>query len=285
MQQNTNDKTSLLSGDTHLAIALNGNVPSDNTFTLMIESVNPTNNTFSEYVYLRGANTKQITGADDSSKQQALRFAADDEVVVYNNGVVLDSSVYDTSVANRILFNPVLPDEHNSIRVVVFKDVTAERKTLTFEKTYTSCSIKTAWSNVPSVGKFVNEYDPEEYTVFICRDISNIRLNSQFTISRDQETDNLSGASPSDWMILLSNSPHKSYDRELNYVVDITTLIDEQTSILYELDAVGNPALSITNSAMQDVFPPLTITDTCMVDGGKDDISHTNVKRKAKYIN
>lgn len=285
MHQTSNEKTSLLSGSTHLAIALYGNVPADNTFTLMIESVNPKNNTFSEYVYVRGPNTKQITGPDNSSKQQALRFDVDDEIVVYNNGVKLDSNTYDTSVSNRILFNPVLTEEHNSIRVVVFKNVTAERKQLTFEKAYSSCGVESAWENVPTVGKFVDDYEPYEYDVFICRDISNIRLNSQFTIARDQETDNPTGASPSDWMVLLSNDPHKSYDRDLNYVVDIATLITEQSPILYELDAVGNPALSVPESILSDVFPPLSVVDTCMDDVGKNVVAHAKGMRRAKYIN
>lgn len=281
----TSKTFSILSGSTHLAIAINGGIPADESFTLALEVISAENNKFSEFVYVRGPNTNYITGADNSAKQQALRFTPNDEVVVYNNGVKIDVSLYDTSVANRILFTPALTEESNAIRVVVFKKTPAERKYLTFTKVADFCGTDSAWQNVTTVGRFSDNSDYDEHTVFVCSDITNLRLNSQFTISRDQVTDNPLPITPDKWMLLLSNEPNKSFDRDINFVVEVNNILDNQTPILYELDAVGTPALTVSSDLLSDVFPPLHVIDTCMANAGGDVVAQSHSIRKATYIN
>jgi hypothetical protein len=277
-------RTNILSGP-HLALALSGDVPSGDRFNLAIELLAPENKTFSEFNYTRGQGVDYVSGPDNSALQSALRFSQTDDISVYINGVKLTPSAYDRTVNNRIKFNSKLVDEYNTIKVVVFSRPKLERRLLAFKKVYDFCGTDSAWQNVTTVERYDSGPMPTQYTVFYCDDFSGIRQNATFVVAADQSIENPSKVTPDNWFALLSKDPHTSYDRDVDYIIDIKKLIADKTQILFEIDSKGRISFTVADTALSTVFPRLRVFDRCRKDTGGDVVSDEAPSRKSPLIN
>lgn len=277
-------RTNILSGP-HMALAMSGGVPSNDTFTLAIEILAPENKAYSEFNYTRGQGVDYVSGPDNSAKQAALRFSETDDIAVYVNGVKRDQSTYDRTINNRIKFASVLTEDYNTVKVVVFSKPKPERKMLTFKKVYDYCGIDSAWQNVTLIEKYDGGPEANHYSVFFADDFSDIRQNATFVVAQDQQVDNPSPVSPDSWFFLLSTEPHTPFDRDVDFIVDITKAIEAKVQFVYELDNKGSLAFTVSDENVQTVFPRLRVLDRCRKDERGDEVSDSPLPRNTAIIN
>jgi hypothetical protein len=245
-----------------------------------------TNASFVEYFYNRPSATALISGQDDSSKRLALRFAngdAADRVVVYLNGVELDTAAYDRSVSGRIVFKAALVDESNQIRVLVFKQDAPTYVSLNFVRndlsTVKSHAIS-AWGNVQTV-----EYPRRNtFSIFTCTDTSNVQINSRLILSSVKTLNNaLSFADDLGYMVI-ADAPYSSYDRNLNNAINLRALAETKAVIEFKKDVKNSPKFYVFEEAIQSMFPPIAILSKSSDDVDTNKTNDSNTKLMNAFI-
>jgi len=234
-----------------------------NSFNMSVEIKRITNSSFVEYFYNRTANTTTVSGQDDSSKRLSLRFvngSTPDALVVYVNGVEIDKSQYDRTVPGRLVFNPALSSETNLIRIMVYQQVAATYKTLTFKKSNTVFPTASAWDNVSKV----EQPRGTSYNIFTCADLSLIPINTQMVI----KSVSYAGETTYDGMgyLLRADAPFSNYDRDQLNTVLLKTMIDGQEVIEFKNDDKNVPKYFVNSVVPVSLFPPLSITTRLSAD-------------------
>lgn len=255
-----------------------------NELTFTFELKRLTNASYVEYFYNRPSNTVLISGQDDSSKRLALRFAngtSADRVVVYLNGVELDSSAYDRSVTGRIVFKEALVDETNQIRILVYKQDVPTYVSITFIRndlySYKSHAIS-AWGNVETV-----EYPSgKTFSIFTCTDVTPLAINSRLVLDSIRS---LNEVLPKDvGYFVIADAPYSPYDRNLNNAINIGEMIADKAIIEYKKDMHNSPKFYVFEESVQSLFPPIAITAKSSEDIDSNKVNDSNTKLMNAFI-
>lgn len=252
-----------------------------NSFNMSVEIKKITNSAFVEYFYNRAANTTTVSGQDDSSKRLSLRFVngtTPDVLVVYVNGVEVDTSTYDRTVPGRLVFNPALSAEANLIRIMVYQQVASTFKTLTFKKSNAVLTTASAWDNVAKI----EQPRGTSYNIFTCADLSPISINTQMTIK------SVSYAGETSYVgmgfLLRADAPFSNYDRDQLNTVLLKTMIDGQEIIEFKNDDKNVPKYFVNSVVPISVFPPIAITSRLSVDVLPTTKNESDTKLSNQYI-
>jgi hypothetical protein len=262
-----------------LSIAVATSLATADVITMSLEIKKTSNNSFVEYMYNRGTNVSLITGKDDSSQRLSLSFANGsnpDILVVYVNGVQLDSDLFDRSVAGRIVFNPILTADSNLIRILVYTQVQASYATLTFNQN-TGTPNTSAWANINTV----EIPKGNSFTVYTCSDVSSLLINSFLiidSITIGETVLNHGG------YFLRANAPYSNYDRDLLTALPLSSMISEAQMINYTNDSSNSPKFFIDADTPTSLFPPMNIASRFSADVTTTSVSTVDTILANSYI-
>lgn len=269
-----------------LSIAVRDDLQAASELLARFEIKKLTNASYVEYFYNRPSNTTLISGQDDSSKRLALRFVNGtnpDKIVVYLNGVEMDASGYDRSVAGRIVLKQALVDETNQIKVLVYKQDASSYLTLKFVRNDLSTVVNhalSAWGNVETV-KFGKA---TACSVFTCADVSVVPINSKLVLVDVSVKSNGAVLQDDSGYLLIADEPYSSYDRNLNNAISISKLIGNAVIVEYKKDIKNSPKFYVSGDAIQSMFPPIAILTKASVDVDSGKTNDSNTKLMNAYI-
>jgi len=244
-----------------LSIAIPTADATESSLTMVLEIQQVSNNSFTEFLFNRTGPVSLLAGKDDSSKRISLSFSNGsnpDVLVVYVNGVEIDSSLYNRTVANRLTFNPVLSSETSLIQVLVYQQVATSYTSLTFYKNNVENPITpSAWSNVSTF----EIPRGTSYTGYTCSNVSGLLINSRLIVTSLIIGDTtLTGVSDTGYF-LRANSPFSNYDRDLLDAMPLSTMITSQQVIYYKADSNNSPKFFVDATTPVSLFPPISITE------------------------
>lgn len=235
--------TNLFSGPLTIALAIKQSQAVNNSYSLALEEIASSDNTYREYVYRVGAGVTVLTGPDDSNSASPLQISASENTVIYKDGVFLPPTEFSVT-SNSVILNSetTLPSTEFSIIVFNSEQGIIERN-LVFENVYVEP--ESCWTNNHRV-RIMNNGVEEVYELyFLTTSITELQ-NSLLFVADDQPD----LPALSEIMILLGSSPFSEYEKNLTEVVSVESLVTNQSRIIYE-----NGEFSVNDSNKKNIFP------------------------------
>jgi hypothetical protein len=250
-----------------------GSAPGGDALRLALNERSDAPKSYKQYVFRQDATFTTISGVEAGLDKKTLRYSTTDEVQVYVNGVLqepgtgatqytLNDGTSTASVPpNTIGFNsPITTAGITQVDVIVSAAATTTQAVLTFNRNqYDESRVGTgSWENVSYVqllrnGTLQNWY---LYTLDL-GDADQLTLNTIMTA----DTKAMIGSilvQASNMMFLLARKPFSNLDRYTDVVVPVSTLTFERDYLKY-FNVNGAPALYITETALQTVYPVLRL--------------------------
>lgn len=223
---------------------------------------------YKKYSYLVNTTVQNVRGPDNSAEKNNLRFSSGDKLKVYVNGVELAPEEYDaSSVANEIIFTPMITTITNLVEIVVYEDitiaVTAEntvRLPVFFMKVGDPARGKYCWGDTTMVN-----VDGQDRFCFFCNDLSSLlpgRSYGLVGLEMRDSTGMYRSVAPTEWSFMLGKHPFGFVDKDLHAYAKAASLVDlnaENVLSFRNSSLTGVPELTTAASGITQVFAPIKL--------------------------
>lgn len=250
--------------------SLAGRGPAPTTLTLTLNVRDDKPKAYRQYVFRVEGSFDSVNGVESGLEKKTLRFAQNEVVEVYLNGIKLERgseasgfSIYDGSGSSAVPPNTISFNETISLPGITQVDVVvsavATTTTVTLELTRNiddeSRRSLGAWENVDTVSHFTNQWrDLNLYSIDF-EDATDLKLNTIMTVASARiGTANVIDSA----FILLARSPYSTLDRYTTAAVPLTTLSFDRDYLKFFASA-GLPTLQVTETAVASVYPPFRV--------------------------
>lgn len=230
-------------------------LPLNTTITLQLFEITPELLQFKKYTYLFNSTAQLIIGADDSPEGRNLRFNSSNKLKVYANGVELQASQFDKSIADQITLTPAVTGTNNVIEVLVYDDIDILLSTATFipitmRSLTPTVAADLALRNLNCWGNFRSaEIGGTDRIIMFATDFSLLDSDKSYGVARiEASSATLTSpveVRPSEFKLLIGREPFAIQDKERFAYLDGTTLIDGDAVLSYNR-STGTGALELT---------------------------------------
>lgn len=237
--------TNLFSGDKTIVLAIKQSQAVSNQYSIFLDEIVSSNNTYREYVYRVGAGASLLTGPDDSNSSSSLQIGASESTIVYKDGAFLSPNAYSVT-SNSIELDDPTDQPTTEFSIIVYDDSqgTVSRE-LVFESIYVEP--ESTWTNNHRI-RISNNGTEEVYKLyFLTTDIDDLQGSLLFVSSTQPNLPTVS-----DIFIPLGSEPFSEYEKNLKEVVSVESLVSNQARITYE-----NGELNVDDSNIRNIFPTI----------------------------
>jgi hypothetical protein len=235
--------------------------PTTLAVTAVLFELTPAALEYKRFTYNRIGRAIYVQGKDDSAAQGLLSFGLTDNVRVFVNGVLLDSTLYDKSALGTITFTPELESPALLIEVFVYKSLTQfftddQAIRLTFVPLVPLAPERAAcaWGDVISVA---------QYTPIFCPDVSALDRSKNYGLVRFEATDengDLVTIDPAGFF-MLAEAPYAFEDKRLTATVQLTSFTSEGFPLSFSIDSeTGTTTAVVDGETLAPLPRALSIT-------------------------
>lgn len=237
--------TNLFSGESTVVLAVKQSQAVSNQYSLFLDEIVSSNNTYREYVYRVGAGASILTGPDDSNSSSSLQISASESTIVYKDGAFLPASEY-TVTSNSIQLDEPTDLPTTEFAIIVYDDSQGRAsRELVFENVYVEP--ESTWTNNHRI-RISNNGTEEVYELyFLTTNIDDLQGSLLFVSSTQPNLPVIS-----DIFIALGTEPFSEYEKNLKEVVSVESLVSNQARITYE-----NGELNVDDSNIRNIFPTI----------------------------
>lgn len=251
---------------------INSNEPVNSIIKLALFEVTTDILQFKKYTYVITGNVQLIRGPDDSIDNKNLRFTQNNEIKVFVNGIELNSSEFDSSINDQIIFTPEIIDTNNVVEVLVFNNITtniteSDLIFLEFKPLKPNVLDELIIRNTACWGDIFDvEINSIERTLLFCTNTSVLNPTKTYGVSRLEVTSNLTNLTNtiknSEAFILLGQEPYNFKDKFLHVYLNGDNLILNQAILIYKRsEATGQLEISTKETNLTNIFNPIKITN------------------------
>jgi hypothetical protein len=259
------------------------------------------NTTFTEFYYVRGTSTQEVSGIDESPDRLLLRFNLDDNIRVTVNGSELTRNVDFNAVIRptgerAVVFTPLLSDESNIIRVLVYKepvDITDPNSPNIRVLDFVGIADGNVKRQEYSWGdSLVVEVDGRAKQVLTCNDLSGLELNNRYQVRGAYVISPVLGNKKyylvlDKLYLLIADFPYAFVDKSRDLLFSLKTASENAYQLEYVPDVLNNAALQTTQSDLTNLAVPVKITkksDTTLLHDANDQKNFQNTNISSKHI-
>lgn len=216
-----------------------------------------------KYVYEFNGPIIQIGETEKSLDNTILQFNELNQIAIYVNGELRDSSTYNRNNNNRIVFDPPINAAGKTVvEILVSQDISVSGSKpiiLTFNSLTPTIPSNIDIRKMSCWGDYgATVINNEERFILYCSDLSNLRADKIYGVARFQSfaTNNETRTlNPSELFILLGREPFSYRDKELYAYINGNTLVQNQSILTYKISrASGMSFLTVDESAITQTY-------------------------------